>query len=734
MRILERVHVLLNIKDQLPDFPRWIRRFKWPVMIVTGSLLLALLGYFIIIFGGRVVVDDKKLVFDSLSTVETKDGQVIEEIYSKHRQVVPLSDIPKPVQNAFVAIEDSRFYQHAGIDVQSIGRAIFRDVAARKKVEGGSTITQQLVKNVYLTNDKTYMRKTKEVMGAIYLERNYSKDELLELYLNQIYFGDGVYGIGAAARHYFNKDVSELSTAQGALLAGLPKAPNHYSPFDHPQEAKRRRDLVLSRMEDLGMIKVNKMLRMQGTTLAVSKTKQKEETWSNSYVDLVIQEAADRYNLSRDELKRGGYRIVAEMDPDIQRIAAKQMKNGEFVPGSKKQVEGALTMMDTSSGAIVAAVGGRNFNHGDLNRVMTKHQPGSTIKPLAVYGPALSGPRFVPYSLLVDEPNNYGDYQPRNYDDQYNGAVSLYEALVESKNAPAVWLLDQIGISNSKEYLKNLGLETSDKGLAIALGGLSKGYSTLQMTDAYGSLANNGKVMDSFTIQRIIDRNGKVIERHTASATQVFNKQAAWDLTEMLQTTVEAGTAKPGSYSKALAGKTGTQQHPTVKGKNKDVWFAGYTPEYAGSLWMGYDQAGKDYYLNGGSEYPTKLMKSILTEIDQRKNLKSEFPVPEGVKSLPKPVHLPEIKDLTSQLSFGGISLLKGELEWTPAGDNRIIYRIYRVEDGDDVNIGEVKGKGTYTVTGFNVFKQRNYYVVPVDPLTGREGDPSNQVSIQFKL
>ncbi|UOQ43496.1 PBP1A family penicillin-binding protein [Halobacillus salinarum] len=735
MELFRKDALVLKLKEITEKFPPWVSRLKWPGGILLATLVLAVIGYLIIIFGGSFVVDEKKLILDSKTTVETKDGQVIEEIYAKNRKAVPASKIPKHVKQSFVAIEDSRYYDHAGIDIQAIGRAVYRDIAAMKKVEGGSTITQQLAKNLFLTNDKTWMRKTKEMMAAIYLERHYSKDELLGKYLNQIYFGDGVYGIEAASRYYFNQDVSDLSVAQGALLAGLPKAPNSYSPFDHPGKAKERRDLVLQRMEDLGMIDINEMLKMQGSTLAVRKKQtQSDETWSNSYVDAVIKEAADKYQITRDELKRGGYRIIVEMDPAIQKVAYNKMKNGEYVPGSKGDVEGAFALVDTSNGALVAAVGGRDFKHGEINRTLRKHQPGSTIKPLAVYGPALMENAFVPYSLLVDEPKTYGSYQPENYDHQYDGTVSLYEALVESKNAPAVWLLNEIGIDTSKKYLKELDLPTEDKGLSIALGGLSNGYSPVQMAQAYSSIANQGKMQESYTIQRIMDRNGKIIHRHTSSEKQVFSTEVAWDLTEMLKTTVEDGTAVSGAYAKALAGKTGTQQHPTVKGKNKDVWFTGYTPEYACALWMGYDQSGKEYYLNGGSEYPTRLMKDILTDVDRVAGLSDAFSVPKGLKPLPKPVQLPSNISVTSEVNFGGLSLIKGTLKWTPASDKRIIYRVYRVENGQDVKIGEVTGEGEFALNVFSVFQNRTYYVVPVDPLTGKEGEPSNQTTLQFKL
>ncbi|UOR13193.1 transglycosylase domain-containing protein [Halobacillus amylolyticus] len=722
----------MNIKEYLKDRPQWLNTFKWPAIALGSIFLLALLGYLFIVFGGRFVVSEKDLILDAATTVETVEGEVIERIYTENRMLVDISQIPEHVQQAFVAIEDSRFYEHAGVDFKSVLRAVYRDIITMDKVEGASTITQQLAKNLFLSNDKSWMRKTKEVMAAIYLERNFTKDEILELYLNRIYFGNGAYGVEAASQTYFNKSVSELTVPQGALLAALPKAPNNYSPFENPERAEDRRNIVLSRMEAIGVIEAENMVSLQGATLGVEKGTGESETWSNSYVDLVIKEAAEQYHLSRDELKRGGYRLIVKMNPEIQEMAAAEMKNGEFVPGSKAEVEGAFTLMDNTSGAIVAAVGGRDFRHGDLNRVTIKKQPGSVIKPLAVYGPALMSPTYIPYSLLVDEKRSYGEYSPSNYDGNYTGLTSLYQALVDSKNAPAVWLLDQIGISYAKEYLDALGLPTEDRGLSIALGGLSKGYSPLQLTEAYRSFAHEGEVTNAYTIQRIINRNGEIIHRHEQKEKQVFNKQTAWHMTEMLETTASEGTAKAGSYPKALAGKTGTQQHPTVNGENKEVWFAGYTPEYTGTLWMGYDQSGEDYYLTGGSSYPTKLMKSILTRVGHLQNLSETFTKPEGMKRLPEPIILPKVDDVEGSIGFGGIGIIRGTLSWTPGEDDRVVYRIYQGTGEKRTLVDEVTGKGEYHVGVLDVWDHPTFVVVPYDPLTGLEGTPSNSVTLEW--
>ncbi|MCP3033516.1 PBP1A family penicillin-binding protein [Halobacillus sp. A1] len=720
---------MLKIKQKILLIPDWLKKYKWPLFIMLGLFLLTMIGFLVILQGGRFIVKDTELVLDASTTIETVDGEVIERVYTQNRTLIDHEEIPDHVKDAFVAVEDSRFYEHSGVDFKSILRAVYRDVITMSKAEGASTITQQLAKNLFLTNEKSWMRKTKEVMAAIQLEREYTKDEILELYLNTIYFGSGAYGVEAASKEYFNTSVTELSVTQGALLAGLPKAPNSYSPFDNPEASLDRRNVVLGRMEATGMLDAEEMVSMQGATLGTEAREDSGESWTNSYVDLVIREAAERYHISREELKRGGYQVTVEMDPEIQEIASNYMKEGEFAPGSQPEVEGAFTLMDKSTGALVAAVGGRDYNHGELNRVTSEKQPGSVIKPLSVYGPALMTDTYIPFSLLVDEPRNYGDYKPRNYDGEYEGLTSLYQSIVESKNAPAVWLLDQMGISYSKEYLNKLGLETEDEGLSIALGGLSRGYTPLQITEAYRSFVNSGSTAEGYTIQQISNRQGEVIHEHERSETKVFNDETAWEMTQILETTVQSGTASSGAYSKALAGKTGTQQHPSVEGENKDVWFAGYTPDYVGSLWMGYDQAGEDYYLTGGSSYPTSLMKDILTEVDRAKGMTADFKKPEGLEELPEPIKLPKITDAEGSVSFGGLSLVSASISWTASEDERIVYRLY--EEGQNKRlVGEVTGEGEYELNFVSLFNNHSYVVVPYDPLTGLEGEASNPVEL----
>ncbi|WP_010650083.1 transglycosylase domain-containing protein [Oceanobacillus massiliensis] len=709
------------------------RKLKLFLWMAGFLIIIGLLGYGAVLYGGNLVVDDEDLILDAATTIETREGEIIGKLYNENRELVSIEQIPDHLEQAFVAIEDRRFYNHEGVDLKSITRAVYRDIIAMSKVEGASTITQQLSKNLFLYNDKTWTRKIKEAMAAIYLERNYSKAEILELYLNEIYFGEGLYGVETASNYFFSKPVEELSISESAMLAGLAKAPNGYSAIDHPEKALERRNIVLQAMEDAGYISAETRKSEQEKTLGLVLQEKEPTPWTDSYIDLVMKEAADKHQLSVDALKKGGYRIVVNMDPAIQQIAYEQFQNDGFFPGSTEGVEGAFVMMEEGTGNIVSAIGGRNYQLGDLNRVTVQRQPGSTFKPVAVYGPAMmQEEKFNPFTLLPDQ--QIGEYSVSNADGEYANTVTIYEALMTSKNTSAVWLLEQIGIDYSKEYLKRLGMPIEDEGPAIALGGLTHGVTPLQMAQSYQSFASEGNVMDSSTINQIFDRDNQMDYEAEISPKQVFNPQVAWNMTEMLAETVTSGTATSGEYSKALAGKTGSTQHPRVEGQTKDAWFVGYTPEYVSALWMGYDKSDEDHYLTGGSAYPTSLTKSILNEIDKQTggSLAAEFVKPENVDALPEPIRLEQITNLTAEYEFGGFSLVKGKLTWDGSDDDRIVYRIYQDNEGIDKRIGEVTGKKEYSISNA-LFRNNRYYVVAYDPLTKMEGGRSETVELDWQ-
>lgn len=706
-------------------------KLKWTLFIAGFVVFIGLLGYAVMLVGGKAVADNEALILDATTTIETEDGELLGELYNENRKLISIENIPDHVQNAFIAIEDRRFYKHAGIDFKSVIRAVYKDILAGGKVEGASTLTQQLAKNLFLHNDKTWTRKAKEVMAASYLERRLSKDDILELYLNQMYFGQGIYGVETAAQRFFSKSAEELSIAEGALLAGLAKAPNGYSPTAHPDKALERRNVVLQAMEDAAYIDTEQRLEEQGKTLGLDVYEREVKSWAASYIDLVMKEAADDHQLSIDELKRGGYRIVVNIDETIQQIASREFQEEDYFPGNTTGVEGAFVMMDQQSGKIVSAIGGRDYHLGDLNRVTVKRQPGSTMKPIAVYGPAMMDD-YEPFSMIRDEALDYDGYTAKNVDGEYAGSISIYDALKQSKNASTVWLLDQIGIDYAKNYLEKMHLNIPDEGLAVGLGGLSEGLSPLDMIVSYRTFAHDGEVTDAYTIDKIYDKGNKLIAEADPAVQTVFSPQVAWNMTEILSGVVESGTASAGEYMKALAGKTGSTGHENIKEANKDIWFVGYTPEYVTALWMGYDHSDNDHYLTGSSSYPTRLTKRILTEVDSQKELKAAFAKPEDVEAVPEPVELPTVTDLHASFKFGGLSIVKGKLTWSGSEDERIVYRIYREQTGINKRIGEVTGETEFEIEEVSPLKSERYYVVPYDPLTKIEGERSESVELSI--
>lgn len=721
-----------NKKNQLSIRHRLIRKLKRYFVFLISILLFCLIGYGASWFGGSLVADKEKLILDGTTTIETTNGEIIGKLYKENRDFVSIDKIPQHVKDAFISIEDRRFYDHLGVDFKSVIRAAIKDILAMDKVEGASTITQQLAKNLFLYNDKTWSRKAKEVMAAIYLEQQFTKDELLELYLNEIYFGKGVYGLQTASHLFFSKSVSDLSLAEGAMLAGLAKAPNGYSPIHYPDKSLKRRNTVLQSMQDAGKISNETRLQEQSTDLNLNLQEEQEDPWNDSYIDLAVKEAEEKYELSRNDLEVGGYRIVVNIDNDIQKVVYKKFQDSDYFPGNNDEVEGTFVMMEAKSGKIVATLGGRDYQFGNLNRVLVKRQPGSTFKPLAVYGPAMMKKDvYSAFTLIPDQQMDVHDYRVSNADDMYTNVITLYDAIVQSKNTSAVWLLNEIGIDYSKKYLQKMGMQIEDDGLAIALGGLTYGVTPIQLMEGYSAFSNEGEMVKSYTISRVYDRYDEVIYEAESQETDVFSPQFAWDMTKILSDTVEKGTGSKGEYNKALAGKTGTTEHPRVEGQTKDAWFVGYTPEYVSVLWMGYDQTDENHYLTGGSTYPTALTKSILTEIDKINPLSKEFIKPNHVKDLPDPIVLPEIKNIRAELEFGGISLVKGKISWNGSPDDRVVYRIYRVKDGIDERVGEVTGMDEFYMN-FNLFHSNHYYVVPYDPLTKLEGVRSDTVELSW--
>mgnify|MGYP001174085187 CR=1 FL=1 len=705
------------------------KKWKWALIAVIALFILSLLGYLFILLGGRFVVDEKHFVFSETTVIQTEDGEQVMKLYDENRTYVPIDQVPEHVKEAFIAIEDRRFYDHNGVDFRSIARAVYTDIITWSKKEGASTITQQLVKNTSLTNEKSWLRKTKEAMGAIYLERIRSKDEILEYYLNEIYFGHGVYGIEEAAQFFFSKSVNDLTVSEGALLAALPKAPNNYSPLVDEERALERRNEVLSRMYSEDYLSAAELKHEQGKTLGLNQSDRPESPWLNTYVDLVLEEMEEDYHLSREEVLTGGYDITVGIDLDIQEVTYQELQDDSYFHGSQEGTEASVVVLDQDNGVIRAAHGGRNNERGDLNRVNVRRQPGSTMKPLVVYGPALEKSIYEPYTLIDDQQKTFGDYSPKNYDGVYEGKVTIYDALIKSKNVSSVDLLNEIGLDYAKSFMEDVGITFEDQGLSVALGGMEQGLTPAQMASLYRTFHDQGRYIEPYTIIEVKDRDGEVIERDDPQPKQLFSEQTSWYLTRMLEGVVTEGTASFVDYNKALAGKTGSTQHPHRSGAYKDTWFVGFNTDYTIASWIGYDQSDENHYLTKGSSAPTELTSSVFRQLDQMKSFPVAFEPPENVDDLEEPIRLANISDFSANVSMGWTSGLHVKLTWTPVGDERVEYHVYRDSGNGPNKIGEVTGQGEYRVDSVKVFQNPSYFVVPVNPQTNEQGEPSNTAS-----
>ncbi|MFS0575440.1 PBP1A family penicillin-binding protein [Sporosarcina sp. 179-K 3D1 HS] len=540
-----------------------------------------------------------------------QNGEVASKISNSNIEGVHLDQIPKELIEAVISVEDQHFYKHNGINYFGIARAFTQNLIKGEVVAGGSTITQQLSKNVFLTQDRTYSRKFKELILTKKIERTYSKDDIMERYLNQIYFGEGAWGVQRAAQIYFGKDVSELTLSESATLAGLIKAPSRLSPYKNMEKSVERRNIVLSLMKREKYISKAEFNEATGQEIVLAnQTMVNYKGKYPYYIDHIVEEAVNKYGLTKNEVLSGGLHIYTALNPVIQDALEEVYEDDRYFPESKPDqlIQSASVFLNPKTGGISALVGGRGeYTYGRFNNATQLiRQPGSTFKPLAVYTAALEQ-GFQISDLLVDEPININGYSPKNIDQRYRGQVTMYDAVAQSYNIPPVWLLHDIGIENGVRTVERFGipLEENDHNLGLALGGLHKGTSPLRMAQAFSAFANNGVMMEAHAILEIKDSEGKVVGEWREHSEEVTKPEVAQQMTYMLKGAVEVGTGQNAQIlGMEVAGKTGTTQLPfTGVGGSKDHWFVGYTPDIVGAVWLGYDKTDPEHYLTSTSSF-----------------------------------------------------------------------------------------------------------------------------------
>lgn len=569
--------------------------------------------------------DRTSIIYDGQSDVVTRLHGV------QDRTWVSISELQPSTVYAFISAEDARFFEHEGVDVIRIAGAIVANIKAGSYVQGASTISQQLIKLSHLTSEKTISRKAEEAALAYEMERQYSKEDILEMYLNYVYFGGGYYGIEAAAEGYFGVHASDLTLDQSAMLAGILKSPSGYAPHINYAASINRRNNILRLMRDYGYITDDE--KKQASAGRPTILHDKREEYSGYYTDAVTKSAAALMGITVDELIRGGYSIYSAMDSDIQHYCEEMFKKGELFPAEDS--EAAIVVLEPSTGMVVAMVGGRSYTGGiSFNRATDiRRQPGSVIKPVIAYAPAFEYLNYTAADMILDEETTFADYTPSNYGNKYYGWVTVREAVTKSLNVPAVKTLSAVGVYRAKDFAKRCGIEFDDKddSLALALGGFTYGVSPLQIAGAYSCFASGGIYNTPTLIKKITDRNGLTVYEYRQDNRRVMSEANAYILTSMLKSVVTEGTGhRLNTLDIPIAGKTGTVG---LANGNRDAWMAGYTPEYTAVVWQGYDSDRLGLLPSSatGGTYPALMLYELFNHIypDGRSG---DFEKPESVK------------------------------------------------------------------------------------------------------
>lgn len=549
----------------------------------------------------------------SASEIYDASGRLLSRLFVENRTEVPLRSIPVFVRQAIVAIEDQHFYSHHGIEPSAIIRAAWRNLRARRVVEGGSTLTQQLAKNLYLSQQQTWLRKVREAILTLKLEANYSKDEILTMYLNTIYLGEGAYGIETAAQTYYGKPVSEVTLPEGAMLVGLARGPSLYDPVLNPQVALQRRNQVLDRMAELNYITPAEAAQGKAAPLGIVPRKPQAGA-APYFVQYVIQELRDRYPDVGRELLSGGYRVETTLDPTVQKAAEDAMATGLPAGARDKtgvtQPQGALSAVDPNTGAVLALVGGRDFKESPYNRaVQAKRQPGSSFKPF-LYAAVIDSRRYSAASVQTSEPTDFPagagkpPWHPINWEPGHpyaNKPIGVREAVRVSDNIVAAKWMQKIGPNRVAALAHSMGISSAlGTDLTLSLG--TSEVAPIEMARGFAPFANGGMRVELMAIRRVIDRSGRVVVDNRPSLARVLDERVAYIMTDIMRDVVRPGgtAGQVGGMlgGRPAAGKSGTTEH------NSDAWFVGFTPDIVAAVWLGNDNPAVPFGMGGRDAAP----------------------------------------------------------------------------------------------------------------------------------
>ena len=524
--------------------------------------------------------------------IYASNGELIASLFRENRDLVPLSDIPEVLQYAVIAIEDDRFFQHHGVDVRGTTRAVWRNVRAGEILEGGSTITQQLARNLFLTQKRVVSRKLAEIVLALEIERRLTKQEILERYLNQVYFGQGAYGVEMAARVFFGKHARELNLPESAMLAGLVRAPSVSSPYQNLSLAKERQRIVLRRMVELGYITGQEARRAAGEPIKLAQEGNAGLIGIRApyFVSYILPYLLQRYG--EDMVYNGGLRVITTLDPQMQAVAEKVLRAG--IDEAQKQklnvTQGALVALEPQTGYVRAMIGGYDFEKSQFNRAwQARRQPGSAFKPFIYVTAIAKGMRTT--KIIVDEEVTYEIvgaiekeriWKPKNYDGKFRGPVTLRQAIEQSINIPAIKTVAEVGPQQVLEYAVRMGIKSPlQPHLSLALG--TNDVTPLEMASAYGTLATLGVRAEPIAVRKVTDREGRVLEENLPRRELVLSADVSYVMTDLLKGVIERGTGRAAAIGRPSAGKTGTTDD------YRNAWFIGFTPHLSTAVWVGND-------------------------------------------------------------------------------------------------------------------------------------------------
>lgn len=606
----------------------WVKRILLTIVIIGVVGLIGGGSLFAFYASSAPELDETSLKDPISPKLLDANGDLFATVGAESREYVAYDDIPQQMEDAIIATEDARFYDHFGVDVLRLGKAVLANLTNGFGDQGASTITQQVIKNSFLTNEKTLKRKAQEAYLSIKLERKYQKEEIFEMYFNKVLMSGRIYGYGTAAQHFYGKDLKDLTLDQFAVLAGMSQRPNAFNPFKNPELTKDRRNVVLHLMNLHGKITEEEMKAAQAVPIEEALLPEdqrvaKQDSKYDAFIDIVLNELeanGDGGAISE------GITIYTTLQPNAQQQVEKTL-NSDMFP--TEDIQSAVSVIDTKTGAIAAVGGGRNYGADrgfNFAQDMTTRSLGSTIKPLIDYGPAIEYLGWSTGQTITDEKITYTGTEQvvRNFDGKYKGKMTFREALYNSRNVPAVKTLQEVGTKNAAEFIDRFGIDLGNITESSAIGGTSKAMSPIQLAGAYAAFGNSGVHTEPYSINKIVYRDGKTEKNYKPKSKEVMKDSTAYMVTDVLRDVLTKGTGKRADVSGLdIAGKTGTSNY-SKDDMNKwdlpssafpDVWFAGYTTDYSIAIWSGYPEMKTPMTTNEERNLPQNIFHEVMANI-----------------------------------------------------------------------------------------------------------------------